>query len=109
MAGAIQRGAGVVQVDTLECGGKAVGVALAADLAIGDDVQPGVLLGADRHQRGIVLGLGQIGGVDAPQFLRPDPRRKASGQFFAIDQPFRLRIAANKRGGEQHAGLQRMR
>ena len=57
MAGAVERGAGIVDVDAFERGGEAVGVALAAHLAVGDDVEAGALLVADREQRRVVLRL----------------------------------------------------
>src|SRR5580692_9527305 len=41
MAAAVQRGAGVVDVDAVQRGRERVGVALPSDLAVGDDVQPG--------------------------------------------------------------------
>ena len=44
VARAVERGARVVDVDALERGGEAVGVALAPDLAVGDDVEAGLLL-----------------------------------------------------------------
>ena len=47
--GAVERGARVVDVDAVERGGEVVGVALAADLAVGEQVEPGALLGADRE------------------------------------------------------------
>jgi hypothetical protein len=40
MAGTVEGGAGVVDVDALERGGEAVRVALAAHLAVGDNVEP---------------------------------------------------------------------
>ena len=49
--------AGLVDVDALERGGEAVGVALAADLAVGDDVDAGPLHVADGDDGGIVLRL----------------------------------------------------
>ena len=53
--GAVERDAGVVQVDPVERGGEAVGVALAAHLAVGDDVDAGAFHVADGDQGGIVL------------------------------------------------------
>ncbi len=47
MAGAVERGAGIVDVDAFQRGGEAVGVALAPLLAVGDDVEAGALLVAD--------------------------------------------------------------
>src|SRR5215211_9319567 len=67
MPAAIQRRAGVLDVDALERGREAVRVALAAHLAVGDDVQPGALLVGDRQPRRVVLGLLEIGRIDAPQ------------------------------------------
>ena len=57
----------VVEVDALERGGEAVGVALAADLAVGDDVEAGLLLRADGEQRRVVLRLGEVRLGDAPE------------------------------------------
>ena len=47
----------VVDVDAVERGGEAVRVALAAHLAVGDDVDAGALHVADREQRRVVLRL----------------------------------------------------
>jgi hypothetical protein len=58
VAAAIERGARVVQVDTLERRGEAVRVTLAADLSVGDDVESNLFLHADRQRRGVVLGPG---------------------------------------------------
>ena len=69
MAAAVERGAGIVDVDAVERGGEAVGVAFAADLAVGDDVEPGPLLVANGEQRRVVLRLLEIGLRDAPQLL----------------------------------------
>ena len=57
MARAVERGAGVVEVDAFERGGEAVRVALAPDLAVADDVEPRLLLRADRDQGRVVLRL----------------------------------------------------
>ena len=57
VAAAVQRRPGALEIDPVQRGGEAVGVALAADLAVGDDVQPGALLVADGEQRRVVLGL----------------------------------------------------
>ncbi len=55
MAGSVERRAGIVDIDAIERGRKPVGVALAANFTVGDNVEPGILLSADRQQRGIVL------------------------------------------------------
>ncbi len=47
----------MLKVDPRQRVGEVVGVALAPDLAVGDDVQPGVLLVADRQRHAVVLGL----------------------------------------------------
>ena len=72
--GAVQRRPRVVDVDALQRGGEVVGVALPADLAVGEQVQPGALLGADRELGRVVLGLSEQRGLDAPQLLRAHPR-----------------------------------
>jgi hypothetical protein len=56
-AGAAEGGARVVDVDTVERGREAVGIALAPTLAVRDDIEPGVFLRPDRESRGIVLCL----------------------------------------------------
>ena len=81
--------------------GEAVGVALAADLAVGDDVQPGALLVADGEQRRVVLGLGEPARVDAPQLARAHARGNVRLQRLAIDEPVGLRIGADEAGGQQ--------
>ena len=77
-------------------GREPVRVTLPADLAVGDDVQAGILLGADSQQRGVPLRLLKELGRDAPQFARPYPRRKAVSQPAAVNQPIGLWIASNK-------------
>ena len=57
MARAVERGSRVVEVDAVERGREAVRVALAPDLAVADDIEAGLLLGADRDDRRVVLGL----------------------------------------------------
>ena len=65
----------VVEVEPLERVGEAVRVALAPDLAVGDDVDAGVLHVADREQRRVVLRLLEPARVDAPEL---DGRRRAA-------------------------------
>jgi len=54
-AGAPHDGRGVVEIDPRQCRRKSVRVALAADFAIGDDVDAGALHVADREPGRIVL------------------------------------------------------
>ena len=79
--------AGVVDVEVLEGGREAVGVALAADLAVGDDVQAGALRIRDRERGGVVLACREIGRFDAPQLRGADARRQRAAQLLAVDQP----------------------
>src|SRR5262249_48561515 len=102
VAGAVERCAGVVDVNTVERSREAVRVALASDLAVGDDVEPGLLLRPDREQGRVVLRLLEPRLGNSPKFLRAHARRKSTGKFPAIDQPFRLWVTADQRGGEQH-------
>src|SRR3546814_1596845 len=53
---------------------------------------------ADRDQRRIVLRLFQMVGRNAPQFLGADARRQPALQPVAVDEPVRLRVAADHRG-----------
>ncbi len=57
VAGAVERLAGIGEVDPLQRVGEAVGVALAPDFAVGDDVEARPLLVADGDEGGVVLGL----------------------------------------------------
>src|SRR5712691_1627822 len=51
----------------------------------------------------VLLRLGEQRLGDAPQLLCAHPRREARGELLAVDQPLRLRVAANQRGWKQHA------
>jgi hypothetical protein len=66
VAAAVERGARVVDVHAVQRGREPVGVALPPLLAIGEDVQARLLLGADGEQRRVVLRLLQVGGIDPP-------------------------------------------
>jgi hypothetical protein len=66
VAAAVERGARVVDVDAVQRGREPVGVALPARLAVGQDVQAGLLLRPDGQQRGVALRLLQVGGIDPP-------------------------------------------
>jgi hypothetical protein len=101
LAAAIERLSRIVEVDAVQGGGEVVGVALAADLAVRDDVEPGALLVLNGDPRGVVLGFAQVRIVDAPQLLRPRTRRKAPGQLGAVDEPVGLGIAADDGAGKQ--------
>ena len=107
VAAAVERGAGIVDVDAFQRRREAVGVALAAHLAVGDDVEAGPLLIADGEERGVVLRLFEPFGRHPPQLQRPHPRREAAGELLPVDQPVRLRIRADERGRKQlvHVGL----
>ena len=103
VAAAVQRGARIVDVDAIQRGSEPVGIALPADLAVGHDVQAGQFLGPDGEQGRVPLRLVQIVGRHPPQLGSPDPRREAVPQPLAVDEPIRLRIAANEGGREDHA------
>ena len=80
MPAAVERGAGVVDVDALERRGEVVGVRLPPHLAVGDDVEACLLLGADGQHRGVVLRLLEVLRRDPPQLAGAHPRREAAGQ-----------------------------
>ena len=96
LAVAVQRLAGVVDVDAAERRRHAVGVALAPDLAVGDDVQPGALLVADRGQGRRVLGLLEEALLDPPEVGGADPRGLAPPQLVSVEQPLGLRVGPNE-------------
>ena len=101
MTGAVESRTGIVDVDPFERGREAVGIAFTPHLAVGDDVETGALLVADRQPRCIVLRLVEPFGRHPPQFARAHPRRKAPRQILAVDQPVRLGIRPDQRG-RQH-------
>ena len=92
---------GVVEVDAFKRGRETVRVALAADLTVRDDIEAGILLRANGQKRGVVLRLRQKRFRNPPQLLRADTRRKAARKPRAIDEPFGLRVTANKRRRKQ--------
>src|SRR2546430_17662902 len=81
----------MVQVHSLQRGRESVGVALAPDLPVGDDVDPGPLHVTDGDERGVVLRLPEKIRRDAPDLSRPPAWRQPGAKHIAIPQPFRLR------------------
>jgi len=102
VAGTVQAHARVVDVNALQCGGDAIGIALTPNFTVGDDVQTGIFLGADGQQGGIFHGLLQMWFCHAPQFFGPHAGWETTREFFAVDQPIRLGITADDGGGEKH-------
>ena len=96
MAGAVERGAWIVDIDPLQCGGEAVRVAFAALLAVGNDIEAGSFLVADGKRVRIVLRLFQKFGSHAPQLPSPHAWRKAAGKPLTVDQPIRLRVGTHQ-------------
>ena len=90
-----------VGVDALERGGEGVGVALPANLAVGDHVDPGKFHVADGHAGGVVLGLGEERLSHSPGVAHTHARNETSAERGAVDQPVRLGIAADD-GGCEH-------
>ena len=105
VARAVERNAGIVDVDAFERGREAVRIALAADFAVGDDVEPSLLLRLDREDRRVVLRLGEVRLGDAPKLLRPHARREAPGELGAVDEPLGLGVGADERRWQKHAFL----
>src|SRR5690606_5971862 len=77
---------------------EAVRVALAADLAVGDDVDSGALLVADRDDRRVVLRLLEMLGRYSPELADADARCHELREERTIDEPVGLRIAADDGG-----------
>ena len=101
---AVERGPRVVDVDAVERGREAVRVALAAHLAVGDDVQARALLVEDRQPRRVVLGLLDPRRVDTPQLARPHARREAGTELVAVEQPRGLGVGAHEARRDLGAG-----
>ncbi len=58
---------GIIQIDSFQRGGKPVRITFAADFPVGDDVQAGAFLLANRQDSGIVLRFFEKLGRDAPK------------------------------------------
>ena len=100
VAGPIEGDAGLVEVDALERGREAVRVALAAHLAVGDDVDTGSLHVLHRQPRRVVLRLLEVLLGHAPELARAHARRQPGAEALAVDQPVGLRIAPDDRRDE---------
>jgi hypothetical protein len=81
----IERCSGLVEVEAVERVRKAVRVALAPNLAVGDDVDSGFFHVADGQPGGVVLCLDEPLLVDPPELARRNARRQPTGQLLAID------------------------
>ena len=101
MSRPVQRGSRVVEVEPLERVREVVRVALAPDLAVGDDVDAGLLHVPHREHGRVVLRLIEPRLVDAPQLARGHARRQPPRELLAIDQPVGLWVAADDRGRER--------
>ena len=95
--GAAHGRAGVLDIDAVKRRREAVGIAFAADLAIGDDVDAGALHVADGEDGRVILRRLQKRLADAPQIGRAHARH---AQARAVDEPVGLRIGADDRGRE---------
>ena len=96
MAGPVERGAWIVDIDPLERSSEAIRVAFATLLPVRDDIEPGTLLVANSENRCIVLRFFEEFRIDAPQLPRSHAWWKAPGKLLAVDQPIWLRIGANE-------------
>ena len=85
----------VGEVDALDLLQEAVDEMLPRLLALGDDIDAGVLLQLYRQHGGVALGARKFVALRFPG--RP--------QHIGLGQPFRLRQRAGDRGWKQHGGL----
>src|SRR5208283_4039637 len=102
MSRPVERATGIVDVHPVERGGKPIGITLAANFTVGDNVEPSFLLRFDRR---VILRLGQKRFGDSPKFARAHSRRESARELGAVDQPFWLWVAAHERRRKQHAIL----
>ena len=82
-------------IDTVDLFQKAVDEMLAGLLALGDDIDPGILLQLHGQHGGVALGAGEFIALGFPG--RP--------QRIGLGQPFRLRQRTGDRGWKQHGSL----
>ena len=90
----------MLEVDPGERVREAVRVALAADLAVGDQIDSGPFHVVHGQDGRIVLSLFEMLRRDPPELAGERARRQAFGETLAVDQPVRLRIAPDDRRGE---------
>ena len=100
---AIERDAGIVEIDAVEGRRESIGVALPPHLAVGDQVDASPLHVLDGESGRVVLGLVEERLRDAPELARPHPRRQPRSEPFPVDQPVRLGVAPDDGGDEQGA------
>jgi hypothetical protein len=96
LAAAIERRSRVFGIDTLKRGGKAVRIAFAPLLAVGDDIEAYALLIPDREKCCLILFCFKSLRIDQPEIIHPYARHHLR-QPCAIDQPLRLRIGTDER------------
>ena len=87
----------ILVVDAFQCRGETVGVAFAAHLAVGDDVDAGALHVAYGDEGGVVLGLLEPRLRNPPQLLQARARHDLA-QHVAVHQPVWLRVGADDGG-----------
>ena len=106
-ARAARRRAGIGEVDALERQREPVGIAFAANLAVGDDVDAGLFEIVNREPRRVVLRRFALRFRNAPHLRRADAWN--SLRRFVIDEPARLRIGTDDGGGKSAANGQACR
>ena len=82
-----QRRARMIVVDAIERRSEAVEIALTADLAVGNDVEPGFFLAAYGDQGGVTLGFLEQRLRDPPKLPRAHARYAVSLERGTVDQP----------------------
>ena len=100
-ARAVPHRAGVLEVEPVQRGREVVGVGLAPDLPVGDDVEPRLLLGPDGGQRRVVLRLLEERLRHPPQLRGPHPGRELVAEPVAVDEPVGLGQAADDHRGQR--------
>src|SRR6266571_3215891 len=98
LAATVDRGARPGEIDALERRRELVEVALAALLAVGDDVDAGGLHVAHRETHGVVLRFFEVRLGDAPHLAHADAGDGARLEPRVVHQPGRLGVAADDRG-----------
>ena len=86
---------GVVVVDAQKRGGEPIGIAFAAYLAVGNDVDAGAFHVADGEDGGVILRLLEIRLRNAPHFTQSHSRHDMLAQHFPVDEPIGLRVTSH--------------
>ena len=103
VTGPVERDPRCVEIDAVERRREVVRVALAAHLAVRDDVDSGLLHVTDGETGRVVLRLLEERLRHTPELPGPNARRQPVAESLAVDEPVGLRIAPDDGRLQSHS------